>query len=62
VLWVAQRASVYPLMGFVPVLKAFIAAILSGLGSLTGAVAGGFVLGFIENLPGSVPTGPHPAL
>ena len=48
VLWVSQRASVDPLMGFVPVLKAFIAAILGGLGSLTGAVAGGFLLGFIE--------------
>ncbi|MEM7170967.1 MAG: branched-chain amino acid ABC transporter permease [Pseudomonadota bacterium] len=48
VLWVAQRASVDPLMGFVPVLKAFIAAILGGLGSLSGAVAGGFALGFIE--------------
>ncbi len=48
VLWVAQRASVDPLMGFTPVLKAFIAAILGGLGSLVGAVAGGFLLGFIE--------------
>lgn len=48
VLWVSQRASVDPLMGFVPVLKAFIASILGGLGSLTGAVAGGFLLGFIE--------------
>jgi branched-chain amino acid transport system permease protein len=47
-LWVAQRVSVDPLMGFVPVLKAFIAAILGGLGSLTGAVAGGFTLGLIE--------------
>ena len=50
VLWVSQRASVDPLMGFTPVLKAFIAAILGGLGSLRGAVAGGFVLGFIEVL------------
>jgi branched-chain amino acid transport system permease protein len=48
ILWVAQRASVAPFMGFIPVLKAFIASILGGLGSLTGAVAGGFVLGFIE--------------
>lgn len=48
VLWVSQRASVDPLMGFLPVLKAFIAAILGGLGSLRGAVAGGFLLGFIE--------------
>jgi len=47
-LWVSQRASVDPYMGFVPVLKAFIAAIIGGLGSLTGAVVGGLVLGFIE--------------
>ena len=48
VLWIAQRASVDPLMGFLPVLKAFIAAILGGLGSLSGAVAGGFALGIME--------------
>lgn len=47
-LWVAQRGSVDPLMGFLPVLKAFIAAILGGIGSLPGAVIGGFCLGFIE--------------
>lgn len=50
VLWVSQRASVDPLMGFTPVLKAFIASILGGLGSLRGAVAGGFLLGAIEVL------------
>jgi branched-chain amino acid transport system permease protein len=49
-LWVAQRASVDPLMGFAPVLKAFIAAVVGGLGSLPGAVAGGFLLGIIEVL------------
>ncbi len=48
VIWVSQRASVDPLMGFVPVLKAFIASILGGLGVLRGAVIGGFLLGFIE--------------
>ncbi|MFC2968539.1 branched-chain amino acid ABC transporter permease [Acidimangrovimonas pyrenivorans] len=47
-LWVAQRGSVDPLMGFLPVLKAFIAAVIGGLGSLSGAVAGGFLLGFVE--------------
>lgn len=47
-LWVAQRGSVDPLMGFTPVLKAFVAAIIGGLGSLPGAVVGGFVLGAIE--------------
>ena len=48
VLWLAQRGSVDPLMGFLPVLKAFIAIVLGGLGSLSGAVAGGFALAFIE--------------
>jgi branched-chain amino acid transport system permease protein len=48
VLWLAQRGSVDPLMGFLPVLKAFIAVVLGGLGSLPGAVLGGFVLAFIE--------------
>lgn len=46
--WVAQRGSVDPLMGFLPVLKAFIAVIVGGLGSLAGAVLGGFLLAFIE--------------
>lgn len=48
VLWVAQRGAVDPLMGFTPVLKAFIATIIGGLGSLRGAVLGGFVLGGLE--------------
>lgn len=47
-LWVAQRGSVDPLMGFVPVLKAFVAVVIGGLGSLPGAVLGGFVLGALE--------------
>jgi branched-chain amino acid transport system permease protein len=47
-LWVAQRASVDPLMGSVPVIKAFIATVVGGLGSLPGAVAGGLLLGAIE--------------
>jgi branched-chain amino acid transport system permease protein len=48
VFWVAQRGSVDPMMGFLPVLKAFIAVIVGGLGSLSGAVAGAFLLAFIE--------------
>jgi branched-chain amino acid transport system permease protein len=47
-LWVAQHGSVAPAMGLTPVIKAFIAAVMGGLGSLPGAVVGGFILGFIE--------------
>jgi branched-chain amino acid transport system permease protein len=47
-LWLFQRGSVDPMMGFLPVLKAFIAVVLGGLGSLSGAVVGGFALGAIE--------------
>ena len=50
ILWLFQRGSVDPLMGFVPVLKAFIAVVLGGMGSLVGAVAGGFILGVVEVL------------
>lgn len=48
VIWTAQRGSVDPMMGFFPVLKAFIASVLGGLGSLSGAVLGGFVIGALE--------------
>lgn len=50
VIWTAQRGSVDPMMGFFPVLKAFIATVLGGLGSLSGAVLGGFVVGALEVL------------
>ncbi len=50
VIWTAQRGSVDPMMGFFPVLKAFIATVLGGLGSLGGAVLGGFVVGMLEVL------------
>lgn len=50
VIWTAQRGSVDPLMGFYPVLKAFIATVLGGLGSLGGAVFGGFIIGALEVL------------
>lgn len=47
---VARRGAVDPHIGFDPVLKAFVACVLGGFGSLQGAVVGGFVLGAIEVL------------
>jgi branched-chain amino acid transport system permease protein len=48
VLWAAQAGIVEPHMGFAPLLKAFVAAIIGGFGSIAGAVLGGFVLGGLE--------------
>jgi len=44
----ARRGSVDPHLGFNPVLKAFVACVVGGFGSLPGAVLGGFLLGAIE--------------
>jgi branched-chain amino acid transport system permease protein len=46
----ARRGTVDPFMGFTPVIKAFVASVIGGLGSLSGAVVGGFVLAGIEVL------------
>jgi branched-chain amino acid transport system permease protein len=35
-------------MGFVPGVKAFAAAVLGGIGNITGAMIGGFVIGLVE--------------
>lgn len=42
------RYNVQPLMGILPGLKAFIAAVLGGIGSIPGALIGGLLLGLIE--------------
>lgn len=44
----ARRGGVSPDMGFALVLKAFVACVIGGFGSLLGAAAGGMLLGFIE--------------
>jgi len=46
----AIRYQVDPLMGIMWGLKAFIAAVLGGIGSVTGALLGGLLLGIVETL------------
>jgi branched-chain amino acid transport system permease protein len=55
ILFAAQAGQVNPFMGFSPVLKAFIAAVIGGFGSITGAVVGGYTLGFLEVLLTAIP-------
>ena len=37
-----------PMLGALPGLKAFVAAVLGGIGSIPGAVLGGFIIGIVE--------------
>ena len=48
ILWGSKYPSIYPIMGVMPGLKCFIAAVLGGIGNTTGAVLGGFILGMAE--------------
>lgn len=60
-IWVGQKGEVDPFLGVGPVLSAFIAAIVGGLGTLSGPVVGGFLLAFIEvGLQGYLPDGLQP--
>jgi branched-chain amino acid transport system permease protein len=50
VLYSLMFKQVYYLMGFIPGLKAFTAAVLGGIGNIPGAMVGGLFLGIIESL------------
>ncbi len=48
IMWALRYPQIQPFMGLVPGLKAFIAAVFGGIGSIQGAVIGGLLLGIIE--------------
>lgn len=49
-LYFSNYATVSPTVGAMPGLKAFVAAVFGGIGSIPGAVIGGFVIGICESL------------
>lgn len=50
IFWIGRSASIDPLMGAAPLQIAFIANVIGGMNSLSGAVIGGYVYGFLFNL------------
>ena len=50
ILYAINYPSIDPLMGTLPGMKAFVAAVLGGIGNIPGAALGGVLLGLIETL------------
>lgn len=50
VLYATAYPMIDPMMGYIPGLKAFVAAVLGGIGSIPGAMVGGVILGIAETL------------
>jgi len=48
IMWALRYPQIHPFMGVFPGFKAFIAAVLGGIGSIQGAMVGGMLLGLIE--------------
>jgi branched-chain amino acid transport system permease protein len=53
VLYALKFTRIDPFVGFFPGLKAFTAAVMGGIGNLTGALLGGIVLGMLETFAGA---------
>ena len=49
-LFICQYESLQPTLGALPGIKAFVAAVLGGIGSVPGAMLGGIILGLIESI------------
>ncbi len=54
VLFALYNSQVTPTMGFVPGIKAFTAAVLGGIGNISGAAVGGLFLGTVESVSPSL--------
>ena len=52
IFWIGRSASVTPTIGLPPLLVAFVATVIGGMTSLTGAVVGGFVYATLISLLG----------
>ena len=52
-LYAMKFTRIDPYVGFIPGIKAFTAAVLGGIGNLTGALLGGIVLGMLESFAGA---------
>lgn len=50
VLYFSNYTTVTPISGAMPGLKAFVAAVFGGIGSIPGAVVGAFIIGICENI------------
>ena len=50
ILYFTDRMTVYPYSGSLPGLRCFVAAVIGGIGSIPGAVVGGFILGMAETI------------
>lgn len=50
IMWGFKYPQLLPVMGLIPGLKCFIAAVIGGIGDIKGAVLGGFLLGLMEIL------------
>ena len=50
ILYFSNRSAVFPYSGSLPGLKCFVAAVFGGIGSIPGALIGGFFIGICENL------------
>lgn len=53
-LWGLNNEQCTPLMGLIPGLKAFVAAVIGGIGNIPGAAVGGIIIGLLETFVSTI--------